>query len=216
MQLGIIATAAAILVGSLALGTAARADDGDHRHRHDRDDYRAYVVDTTARDARRADIYRIDAYRDRSGHVRWAPVRRELLEQRIRRRVVNEEVPLRVLFGLDRDYVGYRVDAVVIHVRPKNGRGRIKLLANGAVVDRERAGDGRTIRLHLDDERILGHDLRSLRLGVRGSVFIRDIEIHLTRLPGHRVDRARYRHAEELARIILGGFGGYGGYPARY
>jgi len=211
----LIATAAAILVGSIALRTAARADDGDHRHRHDRDrdDYRAYVVDSTARDPHRGDIYRIDTYRDRPGHVRWAPVRREVLEQRIRRRVVNDEVPLRALFGLDRDYTGYRVDAVVIHVRPKNSRGRIKLLANGAVVDRERAGDGRTIRLHPDDERILGHDLRSLRLGVRGSVFIRDIEIHLTRLPGHRVDRARYRHAEELARLILGGFGGY---PARY
>lgn len=207
MSKRLVAATAAILVGSLALGTAARADDeGRFHHRHHHEDCRAYVVDTLARHGHRAG----EGHRR---HVRWAPARREVLEQRLRRRVVNDEVPLRRLFGLDGDYAGSRVDTVVVHVRPKDSRGRVKLLANGAVVDRKRAGDGRTIRLHPDDERVLGHDLRSLRLAVRGQVFIRDIEVHLTRLPGLRTERARYHHAEELARLILGGFGGY---PTRY
>lgn len=133
----------------------------------------------------------------------------------VHRRYFDENIPLRRLLGLDRNYRGYSIQSVTVKVRPHKTRARLALLANGRVVDRVRARDARRIVLRPDDQRTLGRDLNRLQLAVRGRAFIDSIQVKL-RAPRHD-HRRRFVHrttddrraktpdlAEAVVRIILG------------
>lgn len=110
------------------------------------------------------------------------PVRdREVLERTFNTRLRNETLGLLRGSGLKRDYRGYRVDAVIITLRPHKSRGRIGLVVNGYKVDAARIGDRRTIRLEPGHTDVLGRELRSLRLDVNGRAFVKDVRIKLSR-----------------------------------
>jgi len=149
-----------------------------------------------------------------SRHASRAPTRHRILERRIDRRVENTVLPLRRLFDLGRDYTGYRVSTVVVTLRPLKHRGRVKLLVNGRAVDGQVIRRAGTIRLHLDGKRIVGRNLRSLQLDVRGKMFVKSIKIKLTRTPKRRHAAANHRPipaardidqraADRIAQFIL-------------
>jgi hypothetical protein len=142
----------------------------------------------------------------------------EVVKVGLHRRYFDETIPLRRLLNLDRDYRGYRIQSVVVKVRPQKSRGRLALVANGHVVDRARSGQTRRIELTPDGDRTLGRDLRRLQLNVRGRAFIDSIQVKL-RPPRHQrrgwdVHRTSHDHgdkrdrnpelAEQIVRIILG------------
>ena len=140
--------------------------------------------------------------------------RHKTVKRTIDRRVKNTTLPLRRLLGLDRDFNGYRINAVVVEVRPVRKRSRVALLVNGHAVDGEVVRGRETVRLRLDDDRIIGRDLKSLKLDVRGKVYIRDIKVKMTRVPPRRHtqrddvrDQDRHqvdaRAIERIARLIL-------------
>jgi len=153
---------------------------------------------------------------DRRSEVRRRAPAVEVVKVGLHRRYFDESIPLRRLLGLDRAYRGYRIQSVVVKVRPHKSRGRLALLANGYVVDRARAGRDRRIVLRPDHDRTLGRDLNRLQLLVRGRTYIDSIKVKLEPPRRHRrgpyIDRTSHdRHqdkqpklAEAIVRIILG------------
>ncbi len=119
-------------------------------------------------------------------HVSRTPARHRVLKKRIGRRVKNTALPLRRMFDLGRDYAGYRVSAVIVKLRSVKHRGRVKLLVNGRAVDGQVVRRAGIIHLRLDDKRIIGRDLGSLQLDVRGKMFVKSIKIKMTRMPKRR------------------------------
>ena len=107
--------------------------------------------------------------------------RKVVVERKIRRRIDGDTLPLRRLLDLDRSYNGYRVKSVAIKIKPNGSYGRIKLLVNGQVVDRERIDGEKWITLRTDDDKTIGRDLKTLRLGVRGNVYIKNIQVSLAK-----------------------------------
>ena len=105
----------------------------------------------------------------------------EVVKKAINQRVRNAEVPLLRRSGLKREFAGYRVDAVIVTLRPGHSRGRIGLIMNGERVDAERIKGERVIRLRPDGRYVFGRDIRSMRLDVRGRTFIKDIKIKMSR-----------------------------------
>lgn len=160
---------------------------------------------------------RVERHNDRHNdrhHVRQAPKRQKVTQKRIERRIKNTTLPLGRMFNLGRDNRGYRVDAVIIKARPYNNRSRVKLLVNGHAVAGKVIRHTDTIRLRLDNDRIIGRDLKSLKLDVRGKVFIKDIKIKMTRVKSRRHAQAQpapakastdmdNRTAHRIARLIL-------------
>ena len=155
-----------------------------------------------------------DRHTERRTEVRRHAPEVEVVRVGVHRRYVHEQIPLRRLLGLDRNYRGYRIQSVTVKVRPNRTRARLALLADGHVVDRARARHTRHVELRPDDNRTLGRDLNRLQLAVRGSAYIDSIQVKL-RAPRHD-QRRRHVHqtthdhrqqspdlAEQVVRIIL-------------
>lgn len=152
---------------------------------------------------------------DRRSEARRRAPAVEIVKVGLHRRYYDEAIPLRRLLNLGRDYRGYRIQSVIVKVRPHRSRGRLALLANGYVVDRARAGEYRRIELRPDGDRTLGRDLNRLQLLVRGRAYIDSIQVKL-RAPRHgrrapQVHRTSDNHhelypklTEELLRIVAG------------
>jgi|GEM_PF-1763921 len=113
----------------------------------------------------------------------------EVIERTFNQRIRNAGLPLLKRSGLKQDYRGYRIDAVVVTVRPGPSKGRIGLVINGKRVDAERLGDKRVIRLRPGDVDVLGRDLRSMRLDVRGRAFVKDVKIKMSKRAYSKNDR---------------------------
>jgi hypothetical protein len=155
-----------------------------------------------------------DRQTERPATVRRHAPATQVVRVGVHRRYFDESIPLRRLLSLDRDYRGHRIRSVTVKVRPHRTRARLALVANGRVVDRARAGNGRRIELRLDDDRTLGRDLNRLQLAVRGRVYIDSIQVKL-RAPRHdrrrrNVHRTSHDHrtrtpdlTERVVRIIL-------------
>jgi hypothetical protein len=164
--------------------------------------------------------------RDRGDRHAHRGVRdRTVLERTYNARLRNESLGLLRGSGLKRDYRGYRIDAVVVTLRPHKSRGRLGLIVNGYKVDAARIGDKRRIRLEPGRADVLGRELRSLRLDVRGRAFVKDVTIKLSRRvhsrakgrPGFVYENVGADAARVIARAILAqiesdhSHGGHGG-----
>ena len=164
--------------------------------------------------------YEDSTYKNKRSHKANRTV---VVDRKIHRRVENGTLPIRQLLNLDKSYKGYRVKSVAIKIRPDRSHGRVKLLVNNRTVDRERIDRENWITLRTDDDRTIGRDLRSLKLGVRGKVYIKDIQVTLaepaykrhTRVNHHpkaknvppKVTVIKTRHVEDpvvrILRVIL-------------
>lgn len=141
--------------------------------------------------------FSVQADQDGTWRMRWSQPQRHGRQDdsirktiRVHQPIVNGRVPLRQWAGLDGRYRGYRVTNVIVNTRPNAGRGVVRLVADGQVVDRAR--NRHAARIHLDPGRrdVIGQDFRALQLDVRGRVFVRSIELQLER-PDRRY---RIRH----------------------
>ncbi|MDH5749656.1 MAG: hypothetical protein OEY85_10145 [Rhodospirillales bacterium] len=125
---------------------------------------------------------------------------------RIGRIVQNETLPLRRLLGLDRKFLGYRVETVTvrIHSRPDRhmARGALRLIADGAVADHKRAGFERDVRLVPWNGGVIGRDFRTLRLDVRGRVRVRSIRVTLSRPSHGRHGRGHVDNCRSMEQTI--------------
>ena len=146
---------------------------------------------------------------------------RIVVSRKLNRRVVNDTLPVRKLLDLDRSYRGYRVKTVRVKVKPHRSHGRIKLLVNGHMVDRDHIDENKWITLRTDDDKTIGRDLRSLKLHIRGKAFIKNVEVTLAkpRRPRHHADAGwsggangapdtvKYSHIDDpvfrILRVIL-------------
>lgn len=139
----------------------------------------------------------------------------ETVKVGVHRRYLDETIPLRGLLGLDRDYRGYRIQSVVVKVRPNKTRARMALVANGRVVDRTRASHIRHVELTPRHGRTIGRDINQLQLAVRGRAYIDSIQVKL-RAPQHKgraPQLSRVSHdthpnnpdlAKQIVRVIFG------------
>jgi len=150
---------------------------------------------------------------ERRGEVRRHGPAAEIVRVGVHRHYFDENIPLRRLLGLDRDYRGYRIQSVTLKVRPNTTRAHLALLANGRMVDRAYARHTRRIDLTPRGDRTLGRDLNRLQLAVRGRAYIDSIQVTL-RAPRHGRDGGRVERStrspratnatEQIVRIILG------------
>jgi len=158
--------AASLITTTLALtgivGTAAADGYNDHDERRN-----AWSRDRDYEDS---------SYRKNTNYRKKTTV---VVDRRIHRRVVNDTLPIRRLLDLDSSYRGYKVKSVAVKIRSNRSHGRIKLLVNGQVVDRERVNGENWITLRTDDDKTIGRNLRSLKLQIRGKVYIKDIRVKL-------------------------------------
>ncbi|MEZ5826441.1 MAG: hypothetical protein R3C97_17455 [Geminicoccaceae bacterium] len=110
------------------------------------------------------------------------------------RHVDHELLPLRRLFDLDGSYEDAVIARVDVHYRAKHGGTRLSLLADNAVLDRERVRrKDHLVSLVPGRELRIDRNLGRVRLAVDGALEIFDIVVHL-RLP---VDHGRNRHRHE-------------------
>lgn len=116
------------------------------------------------------------------------------LERNIRRNFRNETIALRRTMNIGSDYRGHRVESIVITTKPRKSRGRLRLMVNGRAVDSERVGNSYKVRLTPQSRTVIGKTVRSLQLGVRGKVFIKDIRVNLTKPKSRR--QVHSRHSE--------------------
>lgn len=194
----------ASVAGALIIATATIANASDYgRHGH--------VYDTHAS---KSYDYGYGGGRDWSRQAYKKPSRQHVLEKRINRRVKNTTLPLRRIFGLGRDYNGYRIDAIMVKLGSKKRRGRVKLRVNGHVVDRKSVGNGRVLWLRPGDVDVIGRGLKTLQLEFDGKMFVKDVKIKMTRISKRRHSTLKHRYAPassdlgsqeaaEIARIIL-------------
>jgi len=156
--------AVSLITTTLALtgivGTAAADDHDDHDS-----DRNAWSRDWNHEDS----SYRKRGKREAKGMI--------VVARKIHRRVVNDTLPLRRLLDLDNSYRGYKVKSIAVKVRSNRSHGRLKLAVNNQVVDRERIDGEKWITLSTEDDKTIGHDLRSLKLLVRGKVYIKNIRV---------------------------------------
>lgn len=96
----------------------------------------------------------------------------------LNRRISNETLPLRQLAGIGENYRGYVVHSVVVETRRGLGQAELSLLADGREEDRAYASQG-IIELVPRYATVIGQDIRSLQLAVRGSVNIDSITVNL-------------------------------------
>lgn len=194
---------AAAFVGIMGIAQTALADD-DRYDWYETPPQQSYDSRDTTR----------DWYDDRDSHRHYGHrgVRNtEVLERTFNTRVRNESIGLLRGSGLKRDYRGYRVEAVIVTLRPHKSRGRIGLLVNGYRVDAARMGGERRIRLDTGKLDLLGREIKRLRLDVKGRAFIKDVKIKLSHpgyargkgRPGFVYDNVSLTSAKLLARAIL-------------
>jgi len=195
-------------VATMATGSAfADGDEGRDGHGN------RWSIERDHRDNRHSD------------HARRTPSRKIVVERRVHRRVVDGTLPIRRMLDLDRTYTGYRVKSVMVKIKPYRSHGRIKLLVNGDAVDRVRITDDKWITLRTDDDKTIGRGLKSLKLDVRGKVYIKVIKVILAEPRSRRIysdvkpPRTDRRHPdrtvvntnrvvnspiEQILRVILG------------
>lgn len=105
------------------------------------------------------------------------------------RSVVNETLHLRQLAGIGPNYNGYTVESVVIDLRGSGYNSSLSLIADGRVEDTAYSPQGR-VALHPRFRAILGQDIRTLQLDVRGLADIQSITVNLRDNSGYeRPDR---------------------------
>lgn len=108
------------------------------------------------------------------------------LEQRsvqINRAVRNETLELRQLLGLDARYRGFEVQSVVVDVWRAGPRSDMSLLTDGRIDDTQ-FSQGR-VQLRPRYRAVLGEDLRTLQLAVRGIAEIQTITVNLINPGNH-------------------------------
>lgn len=115
------------------------------------------------------------------------------VEVHLHQKVRNEVLPLRKILGLNDRYRGYDVRKIVIDLKPKHRAKRLSLVADGHIVDSERARNKHKVVLRLDDDRTLGRDLRRLQLEVDGTAYIHSITAKLE-APKYRQKHSRKHH----------------------
>jgi len=94
-------------------------------------------------------------------------------------KVGNEVIPLRRLLDLDNRYRGYKVQKVVVRLKPRNRHGRLSLLVDGRVMDRASTRGVNEIVFKPDHREILGHTTRRLQLAMKGKAHIRSISVQI-------------------------------------
>ncbi len=148
---------------------------------------------------------------DRDGRYERARQSRGLVvERKMRTRVVDETLPIRRLLDLDRSYKGYRVKSVMVKIKPGRSHGRLKLLVNGNVVDRQFVDDKKWITLRPDTDKTIGRDLKSLKLNIRGKVYIKEIKAVLVKARTYpRYSKARSQWKNRPAPVVYTHHSGY-------
>lgn len=101
------------------------------------------------------------------------------LRRKLSRNYRFDRIPLRQVMGIDNGYNGYSVAAVTVTTKRRSGRGRISLIVNGQRVDSRRLSDGRVIFLTPNHNDVIGTEIRTMELAVRGQAFIKDIRVQL-------------------------------------
>lgn len=104
----------------------------------------------------------------------------------INRRVGNETLSLRQLAGIGENYRGYTVESVIVDVRRSGPRAELSLLTDGRMEETTYSPQGR-VQLRPRFRAVLGEDIRTLQLEVRGIADIDSVTINL--IEGDRYDR---------------------------
>lgn len=102
------------------------------------------------------------------------------------RRVSNETLALRQLAGIGENYRGYTVQSVVVEIRRSGPQAEISLIADGREEDTSYSPQG-AIQLYPRYRAVIGEDIRSLQLSVRGTAEIASITVNL--IDNDRVER---------------------------
>lgn len=118
----------------------------------------------------------------------------------LNRRVVNEELALRQLMGLDESYRGYEVQQVLVNVQSSGPRSGLSLVVNGMIEERVMAPLG-TVALEPRRDRILGQEIQTLRLRVDGQMHIDTVTVVLVDARGNRPDRPERPGREQVVEI---------------
>lgn len=150
-----------------------------------------------------ADSYKKEAWgKHGSAKIERYHDRDIVLHTRVHRAVQSDRIPLRRLLGLDRHHNGYRVESVTVTTRKRGGFGRINLLVNGRRVDSEFIRGVRTVSLEPKRFDVIGREIRSLALEVRGRAFIKDVRIKLVK-PSRRGDRVYHNRDHHHDRVVI-------------
>ncbi|MBO6518406.1 MAG: hypothetical protein JJ900_16095 [Rhodospirillales bacterium] len=186
----IIATAVAATLGTAGVASA----DGNHRHNPHDDGYRHHHAPAKP----------------------WAHNRHQetVVKASVNRRVRNDVLPLFRMTGLKKDYRGQKLEEVVVRVRPHRSHGSVRLVVNGKVVDSRRIGHDHVIRLDPRRADVIGKEIRTLQLAVRGKVDIKSVNIRVSerntftkhhKRNGHWTNAGQVNEAiaEQIARLIL-------------
>ncbi len=97
----------------------------------------------------------------------------------LNRQLFNETLSLRQLAGIGENYRGYTVESVIVEVQYSDYNSEIVLLADGRQEDSSYSPQG-SIQLRPRYRAVIGQDLRTLQLSIRGSASIGAITINLT------------------------------------
>jgi hypothetical protein len=112
-------------------------------------------------------------------HYRYVKHTVTTISVEIDEKVRNEIIPLRRLVQLDTRYRGYKVQKVVVRLKPRNRRGRVFLLANGRPVDHAFTRRTHIITLIPNGREILDYNTRRLQLKLDGKAHIKSIDIQI-------------------------------------
>ena len=110
---------------------------------------------------------------------RFTVVSHETLSIAVKQKVRNRTLPLRKMFGLNRNHSGQSIEKIVVYVKPTHRKAKLRLIANGRVVDRVTVRNDRAVVLDPNRHLKIGHNLSNLRLEVDGKVNIRRITMEL-------------------------------------
>ncbi len=130
-----------------------------------------------------------------------------VLERKVFRYFRNDRIALRRVMKIGSDYRGHRIDSIVVTTKPGISRGRIRLLVNGRHVDSERLGKSYKVRLHPESRTVIGRTVRSIQLGIKGKVYIKNIKVKLAKpkkrrhAGGYGHDRHNHRQEPTVIRI---------------
>ncbi|MFN8791391.1 MAG: hypothetical protein ACK5Y2_08050 [Bdellovibrionales bacterium] len=105
-------------------------------------------------------------------------IRREAYLNRI---VRHEVLPLRRLADIDRNYRGFRVDRVHVILRPHRfNQATLELILDRRVEDSRTIYNESSVLLYSRGYNLIGEDVGSIQLGVRGEAFIERVIIEMS------------------------------------
>jgi hypothetical protein len=104
---------------------------------------------------------------------------KEILSVNLKTYVKNDTLPLRRLLNIDRKFRGYQISSVTLHLNPRKTRAKLKLQVNGRTVVKAHAHRNQTVTLRPHRDIIVGHNIKGLKLAVKGRAAIRSIEVEL-------------------------------------